>query len=111
MKYLLPFLAALYLLANIDRLIGAEPPKLTQPQQAEWDKAVKAALFAENTRLTTKEAWERKHAELQQAENKAKREALEVAAKILKELKAAKGCDLSIEGTVVCPAETPPAAK
>ena len=33
MKYAIPFLAALYLLANIDRIMGAEPPKLT-PEKA-----------------------------------------------------------------------------
>lgn len=103
MRYVFALLALIYLLANLPRVFGADPPKLNAPQQAEWDKAVKAALFAENLRLLTKESYERKAAELMQAENEAKKAALTIAKKLLKDIGAAEGCDLSIDGAVVCP--------
>jgi nucleoside 2-deoxyribosyltransferase len=84
-------------------LFAADAPKLSTEQKLAWKDAVLKAVSAENATHRLKEQADREIARLQAEQQKAAQDAQAIAAKLLKEIKACDGAELTIEGDVKCP--------
>lgn len=111
MKYALPLAAVVYLAICGPWALAADPPKLSADQRLEWKDAVQKAILAENAALRLKDQAAKEIARLEGEHQRAAQEAQAVAQKLLKAAGAGEGCELTLDGTVKCPAPKAEAKK